>query len=284
MTEYVKSIVTFIDILGFKKLLAELNADGSYVHSPDEIERILDEFQNITGYDGFIKLGSERVELSIMRFSDCLVRCARVTNAVDDHEWPGLRAAEILSIALMQFVLSGKGIFIRGGMTEGDIRIDAKKDKVEDSPITTSETRVFGPALVEAYELEHHKAVLPRIILEPAVIPQFKKDLSEQDTVNGFLNDRNDRTYIDYLHVSRWYYDQKRLIDSYPPALDSHRKMIVANLKKHTDERILAKYRWLAKYHNAFLDDPDEEWEKLHGVAREELRINLSDLGLKSQQ
>ena len=280
MTEYVKSIVSFIDILGFGNRVTERNEDGSYADPPDEIEVILDRFYDRSGYD-LLGVPSRPGELSIFQFSDCAIRCARATNAVYDYEWPVRRAAEIVSIGVFQFMLAAEGTFIRGGMTEGDIRIYRKEDKAAKPAMTKSEMRVFGPALIEAYELERHKAIVPRIVLEPAVVPQFKKALSEQNTVNGFMNDRNDRAYIDYLRVSRWFYDQGSFIDSYPSALDSHRKMIVANLGEHTDERILAKYRWLADYHNSFLDDADKEWSAFPGIDRENLRIDAPYSALK---
>jgi len=128
--------------------------------------------------------------------------------------------------ARLQLDLALKGFFLRGGFSVGLFH-----DK---------EDIVFGPALVEAYELEQHRAVNPRVVLSA----HATQCLEGHDA--PLLIDQDGRAFIDYLAPA---FDNASIdIDS---LLRKHRNVIAKHLERHrSDSRQWNKYRWSADYHN----------------------------------
>jgi len=110
---------------------------------------------------------------------------------------------------------------------------------------------LFGPALVEAHELESEHAVHPRIILgERAVDAQHKAlnyyaDPRESPQNALLICDDDGFTCVNYLAL---------LFDEPEDPRDDlalHRDVVVARLQQHrANRRQWEKYRWVAEYHN----------------------------------
>lgn len=102
---------------------------------------------------------------------------------------------------------------------------------------------IFGPALVEAYELEDLHAVHPRVVLSKeaeAVIPRPSSQL---------LCDGDGWTFINYLDPLLEEPDDPVAV------LQAHRDRVLAGLSLNRDrKRVWEKHRWVAEYHNAFVD------------------------------
>jgi len=146
--EYQKRFVAFIDILGFRDII-----DRSTCEPPEiKIEDILSALnypdpvgkgKMIIGEVGDISNSDHKVT----QFSDCIVISAEYSDKgllnLVDH------------IERIAFNLLKLGFFCRGGISSGSL--------YHDSNI------VFGPAMIEAYDLEHDKANCPRVILSKDV-------------------------------------------------------------------------------------------------------------------
>lgn len=111
-------------------------------------------------------------------FSDTLVLAAPVVKGTDDAL---LIRGLMEHAAWLQNVLIAEGFFVRGGLTSGSLHV--------------SDQVLFGPALVEAYDLESSVAVHPRIVLSRAAAESQR---GTADT-SMLLCDDDGQTFIDYL-------------------------------------------------------------------------------------
>lgn len=231
--EYTRSIVSFIDLLGFKSIVADPESDA------DSVWRILD----LVRYFGIDRTdGQHAMDAASMVFSDSIIR-ARPVAAFNDPLDALFAELDILSSIQME--LTFKGFLVRGGVTIGDVFI------------RPHEGIVFGPAYIRAYELESKVAVYPRIIIDDSVVEEIRAarettDHTEEDKerVSGYLlRDEARCSYLDYLRNLQpdEPSDRARFIES-------HRDLIASRLAEHEPtSREYRKYAWLAEYHNAFI-------------------------------
>jgi hypothetical protein len=168
-------------------------------------------------------------------FSDTLV-VASPFEVVEDEEFAlgGLT----IQAAYLQLNLIAHDWFLRGGLALGDVHI--------------REGLVYGPALIDAYEVESTQALHPRIVLSPqAVESQRAALLAYGDPASSpenqlLLQDDDGLVFVDYLSL---------LLDDpdedYPAALAMYRDRVTARLERHRGSRaVWEKYRWVAEYHN----------------------------------
>jgi hypothetical protein len=158
-------------------------------------------------------------------FSDTLVIAASIVRATDDTT-----EIELLMqhATWLQINLIKEGFFVRGGLSIGSLHV--------------GEHVLFGPALVEAYELESRVAVHPRLVLSRAAAE------TQRGAAGGsmLLCDDDGQTFVDYLGAV--------VDDPHDPisALQGHRDTVIDRLhgsRRH--KRHWEKYRWLGEYHNA---------------------------------
>lgn len=97
---------------------------------------------------------------------------------------------------------------------------------------------LFGPALVEAVELEK-SAIFPRVLVSDSTLRYLKPDSS---SLNLILRDADGCAFLHYLHA--------------PPVLGPillkrHREYVQRGLIENTNHiRERQKYEWLVQYHN----------------------------------
>ena len=156
---YRPSILTFVDILGFREIARK--------GKPEDIKELLESLKREATPDDNL---AKDLEMSFLTFSDCTVRVVPVDSRSNKKFPSGILWHELLSLVYLQARLVRKKCFIRGGLTVDDIYIDGNM--------------VFGPAIIKAYMLESEFAVYPRIVVDPAVFPLFEKDqlLRNHDT------------------------------------------------------------------------------------------------------
>ena len=141
--QYQDRVVAFLDILGWKNaVLSEGN------HVVKMLGKTLAQLQGVTShFNSLRKLLPEDQKWPgdpvMTQFSDCLVFSAESNS----HGREAVQnALFILTSNLIQF-----GFLLRGGITRG--------------PVFHDSGLVYGPALIEAYELESKEASAPRVIL-----------------------------------------------------------------------------------------------------------------------
>lgn len=183
--EYKECVVTFIDILGFKRMVEESTANPGV---RDEIFRSLREINEVVRDRGVRDL-NEREQIDdfeVRSFSDLIVRFRPLTGEID-REFAIFR--EVLDLCFAQASLLERGTLIRGGMTVGNLHYD--------------DAHVFGPGLLRAYELENRLAIYPRIITELGFSRNFQR------FTNGdfpFIEEDSDGTpYLSYLSPNTFY-------------------------------------------------------------------------------
>ncbi|WP_156438295.1 hypothetical protein [Burkholderia sp. BDU5] len=115
------------------------------------------------------------------------------------------------------------GFPVRGAVTAG--------------PLMFSDRFLFGPALVEAVELEK-VALFPRVLLSQSVLRYIKPEGRYSSLA---LRDADGRVFLDYL-------GRKIFLES---KLKWHRKFVQGGLTENVSRvRERQKYEWLARYHN----------------------------------
>ncbi len=215
ITFYEDRIVCFLDILGFKNHIEDtVTGDGE--DNSSEIKKLY-EALNITG---IISRMYQSIKWESTQFSDSIV----ISFPANDETFTKL--LETIMWIQIEFIL--KGLICRGSITEGKL---IHKPKL-----------LFGPAFIDAYELESEKAKYPRIILS-----ENMKTRIDNDKECLLAEDADGVSYINYIKhdaiVSNGY--EVRLEEYYPKL----HKMISDGLES-TDQKVRAKYEWLMKKFN----------------------------------
>ncbi len=238
---YEQRIVAFVDILGFKNMVC--NSTDSRL----EQQKILDAMKliyrvkelNDSGFDG----GLRRYGIQVTTFSDSAVISYPLS-----HD--GGLFYVLMDLIHLQIDLLAIGIFVRGGITVGLAHHD--------------EYNVFGPAMVEAYELESKSAVYPRIILtEETINYGIMNSPSHQNSHDMKLfesllrKDADGYYYVNYLAQSQEF-DYPEI--DYYRWMQGVRNCIVSNLNLYCGgesaevRRVYEKYLWVLDYWNASLE------------------------------
>ncbi len=232
-TAYRTAIITYIDVLGFKDIVQ--------TRSAADVHHLLDRFLHELRPDEFDR---DQLSMRFFRFSDCLVRAVFVP--ADDPQGPdGLVFWELFGLVLAQLNLIWRSVIVRGAISVGEL-------------FCASGT-VFGPGLIRAYELEQ-KAIYPRIVIDPNLLtaltqPPFRSrehsPSQELAYIQEFLSIGDEHAYLDYFKALLSNRDDDAQVFHF---LKHHRDLVTQGIQRHSGQRrVQAKYRWMARQHNAFL-------------------------------
>lgn len=224
--QLVESCVLFFDLLGIRAMSMSSSAWAHLRRLRPALQAAVD------------RAGTEDQDLTVAStwFTDNAVVATPVRR--DDEREFVVGGIEIPAAYLL-LVCWGRGFLGRGAITYGPHYMD--------------EHFVFGPALIEAAELEK-AARWPRIVLSPAAV-KVEEEHSRfynnplTSTQSGCLAcDETGTTFIDHLGI---YIDE----EDDEPALDHflrlHRQATENGLAAHERESaVWSKWRWLAEYQN----------------------------------
>lgn len=236
-TQYELRVITWIDILGF----------GAYIQSDTSaamVKKALDLVKEAANY----KPPARKVfRQRFTNFSDTIVRTTPILRARNQINDFGLLFYEALAMVYLQsWLIDNHKLLIRGCLTIGEI-------------VHTS-SHLFGPGVVDAYNLEKEKAKFPRIILSPTLMKDYRKTeylKSELHTnaedfqyLRAIVRKDSDGIYfVDYLRALESQCDSA---DEYLQFADRHRLYVVSELEKHAIGCCVRdKIEWLKKYHNS---------------------------------
>ena len=228
------SWLCFLDILGFREILAannqsgiltlhQLLRDGRDVLEGDdeELEFIGHNYHALTAFTDNIALGFP---------------------IADDGEIESGIVFERVAQFQLRMVLGG--FFVRGGIAFGDAYID--------------DLAVYGQPLLDAYQAETNLALDPRIVLTETAKAQvsehldyyFRNPYAPQNS--DLKRDRDGQWFVDYLQAVILDGSVENLtVDS--DSLSAHRDMVLTKLSEYRGQpRIWSKYEWVARYHNDF--------------------------------
>ena len=234
---YGDCFVAFIDILGFKNYIINSNFDNANKLFVD-IKRFADLLlKNPNGH--FTEEQFNKVVVNII--SDSIV--ISIPRNVDE-------SLEILLLVVNTVIFNimlNHDLTCRGGIADG--------------AFCTKEGIAFGPALVEAYNLENTVAVYPRIVFTQNICNMYR-DISfgDLDRLSDLiiLDDTEYLYIVDYFGfaIRRIANDVFYNVMAAPYAEAIFRKIsctIKDNLAHSTDKRIREKYIYLANYYNESL-------------------------------
>jgi hypothetical protein len=232
--EYRKALVTFIDVLGFRDLVS--------TKSPAEVRKIVRLVQNFGAQDKTDNDDKKHENWTrTFAFSDSIIRI----RPFDSDYRDGSLFHEIIALVHAQAELADLGVFVRGGMSAGDVYFE--------------KNAIFGPAFVRAYELESQFANVPRIVIDPFVFEELRTsprlradhhDLADEiHYLKKLLAPSDDGLwFVDYLVAIQTELDEP---EYYFDFLTHHRDFIISNADGLSQQsRAVQKYLWLATYHN----------------------------------
>ncbi len=138
------------------------------------------------------------------------------------------------------------GIFIRVGVSFGNIYIDPESEQV------------FGPAMVRSYEIESREAIHPRIVVDNDALrtwtadPRLRDSLQEEwEYIQKFLQEDNDKCFVNYLETMFFESDDTQQSIN---LLSTHKEKIVEQLDRaNLSDRVRQKFVWLSDYHNSVI-------------------------------
>lgn len=140
-----------------------------------------------------------------------------------------------------QLNMALEGFFVRGAFSIGELFV--------------GEETVYGPAILEAHELENKLTNNPRIILSQGVTDLVKAhlkyyaELQDAPQYTAILVDTDGQYFINYLFGVLDEDDYSADFD----ALQKHKNNVENCLNRFREKsRIWSKYFWLANYHNYF--------------------------------
>ena len=252
---FVDAIVAFVDILGFQAMLEKRPAH--------EILRVLQLLQWTVERDPNETETSTHVRV----ISDRVIRVTRLDE-------PGAIFSEVNTLRFSQMELASQGIFLRGGITFGEVYWD--------------DTVVFGPGIVDASQLEHNFALVPRIVIGPPVLQAIRKGLIHKDRdlshELAYL-----RTMISLADDGVWFIDYLRNADREMDGPEMYRDLLKGHKAAILDASIspdrgaplsslAMKIGWLARYHNETVRALSDSCLVAMGYDRDSLSINVDEL------
>lgn len=235
---YESCIVSFIDVLGFRDLLATRHAD--------DISEILQMLRKFTKPDQTRPRRMKDARLHSQSFAESVSDAVVRVRVFETQYRDGAFFHELLDLLHAQVRCVGNGVLIRAGLTIGDAHVGID-----------GTGPVFGPAMVRAYEIESNEAVQPRIVIDEAAYEMFKSDArlhreghsieEEASYVDGMLRtDCDGIRFIDYLSASESEFDHPFEYFSF---LEQHGKLVRDRLAG-AKGRVRTKFEWLAAYHD----------------------------------
>ena len=235
-------LFVFADVLGFAETQKQtFGTDVEFSHFKEFYSLIREQLSSLNEVGSGYIHGKPKWEMKV--FTDNIVLGFPLLT----HDAELEIATIVLSLAPYQLALARRGFFVRGGITLG--------------PLFMDEFVVYGPALLEAHEIEHNLARDPRIVVSKEVCELLKQHiyyrLDPEDAPQNkeFLVDTDGQIFVNYLGRCFRSSDNGGL-DS--DSLRMHKKHIEIGLHDHTSNpRIWAKYSWLATYHNYAVRDLD---------------------------
>jgi len=247
---YEPSIVSFIDVLGFRALLSS--------RSPGEIRDIILKLREFAAPDEMPARRMKDVRLMSRAFSDSVSDAVVRVRVFETQYSDGAFFHELLDLLHIQIQCIGSGVLIRAGVAIGDAHVGLN-----------GKGPVFGPAMVRAVEIETEEAIFPRIVIDEAAYQRFLTDTrlhkeghdaeEEKGYVDRLLRVGEDGTrFIDYLAASESEFDD---FGEYVTFLDAHAELVRRNLGAGHRPAIHRKYVWLALYQNEIVETLRAEFE-----------------------
>jgi nitroreductase len=245
-TKYRDCLISYFDILGFKGMIDNW--------APHQIGVALTELLSLSSHDSNLRRATRR---GLSTFSDHVVRTVEL-GGLDDDQVLATVEFELSEIQHVQANLAAKGVFVRGAVTRGPIHID--------------EEVVFGPGLVRGYELEQNTAIYPRIVFDELIVTEERR--------SGKNANKIEQLYSHHLFQGRdhiWSVNYLRAGDDLRETfkfLKLHAEILQKNISEISEPAVIAKYQWLAAFHDSVIDQISDSDLAQFGYSRPELLVS----------
>lgn len=228
--KYHNKVVCFMDILGYKNIVNQTrNCNNlSDISELPTLSIIMQQYEKATE--------TNDNKLTVRTFSDCMyVFCDLedieiLLDFITTFQLQIFRGGGVNNQNLENKLVPDKLILARGGITYGEMY--------------SSNNNFWGPAIIDAYQLESEIAIYPRIVIDykfiNAYVDKFNPNLDFIDTDSDFpyLN------YIKYLHNTKNKICksdiQRNIFD-----LQNYMQKKIDILNRH----VFQKYKWLENYY-----------------------------------
>ena len=243
--QYEERVVCFLDILGFGKHIRRTIADDQsiIVKKVGEIAGVLETVRDV------LDLDKEKCEDStqITQFSDSIV----ISFLANEQSGIFFTLESILWVLIE---LVKKGFICRGGIVRGHL--------------VHNNRLLFGPAIIDAYELEKKGAIYPKVILPESIVslaglyPAPHHDGSDKIAYLKELavKDFDGMYYIDYFGAAKKELDDPEY--DYPLYLENVSELIENGLK-NKDAAIRVKYQWMKEKYLAVMGTEKSRTDKM---------------------
>jgi hypothetical protein len=233
---YERSLLTYIDILGFRDLISS--------KTPNDISRFIRVVREAVEPTRWKTDFPELTKEEFANFSDLSIIWTPLRRKSKFPPQGEIHSQILRMVHAQSVLLFDESILIRGGITVGDV--------------ARSYGQLFGPAVVRAYDLESKVARFPRIVVGEEVLHELSTNPSlwvhDRDTdlkaVNILLRKDSDGEYfVDYLRVMEGELEEPSKYSSY---LLWHQEFIAQGLLKYRrDASVVSKFKWLKEYHDS---------------------------------
>lgn len=266
MLAYEDRICLFADLLGFSSLVKSSEGDGhdKQQHALAKIARavsiLLQPDRDLS--QGYSYL---QADFRATQFSDSIALSFRVpvTGSSERLEHFAFKVLRWLK-QLVERVVE-VGMLLRGGLTFGKL-------------VHSEDGHLFGPALVEAHEMESRTAIYPRIIIGDKVIKllDIGKNRSEEThyMTASVSRDFDGLWFLDYLNHHRLHGLEGNQALQALQFLTSISKLLKEHLSVEHESGVRAKYGWLARHY----DESRERWLQKRGGDSRSLDFVSEDL------
>ena len=211
---YREKYVAFVDLLGFKRLVAEADP---WPEKRWQVLKLLDLLRTTA-------CENPSIGMRLTQFSDCVILSA-------DRTVPGL-AQMFASVEWLALNLLQHDVLVRGGLALGGAHHDA--------------TFVFGLAVNEAHGLETCSEH-PRVIVSTAVLA----DARANGLGEALMEDEDGRHFVHYLRLYARYDPNVRLPGTLVLEEPAARMIDFVCHRLNTDcGRVLEKAKWFQRYWN----------------------------------
>ena len=265
---YDERVVCFLDILGFREFIKKDKGQKSLNSVRDLLLNIRPGTlcqEEPVGEDISQNL-AEKYGALVVQFSDCIFISMKEVS-YDSLDWLYSLILNVTSNMIES------GMMCRGAITIGDIYHKSKNRSL-----------LFGPAVIDAYEMESKCAIFPRVIVAK-VLEQRQSNLRSRSnrtkdrrslSAKYLSRDSDDFLYVDYFQKL---YDFKRFPKLTRRHLQHVREHIVTQLEKVESQSVEQKMNWAKRKYNNYLkkkiikyiDAPDNTDDTMLKMVKKEL-------------
>lgn len=263
--QYQKRVVAFIDILGFKQMIAESKRDTSKIDLLYDVLRYLKTWEIPKEWNSNIvaveedaqKRGLEKFKIEGSTCCTCFSDSIVISVLYKDEQLNETVSTLISNIALIGTKLIKAGILVRGGITIGDL-------------LHTENGIIMGQALIDAYTIEQ-SAKHPRIILSDTLLKELNYPLFSKQSrypYHQYLKRFNDGC-VGFHQFIYYQVMQSEAATAYISGydLDIIRKCIIVGLDSSFEKiDIFMKYKWLAEEYNELIILTEDKKKNIYDV------------------